>query len=106
MKTFERYVEKYIIEDSRQMILDSEETKIIVVVPVHDESNYLQSLLDSLKKLEEPDCHCKVIFVVNDSIHDGDRVKLSNDQCVELLNKFVSPRFISVNVIELRNQEQ
>jgi glycosyltransferase involved in cell wall biosynthesis len=102
-KTYDRYIDKYVSELSRQLVKSPVNTEMIIVVPVHDEYKYLQSLLKSLQELEDPGFHTEIFFVVNEAETAAKHIFISNDACVELINKIEIPSFLSSQVIELRS---
>lgn len=103
IKTYERYINRYVSEESKKLKNSPIDTEMIIVVPVHDESAYLGTLLNSLQALDKPNFHCELIFVVNESETAPSSVKASNDACFQMIKKTSLPDFLSAQIIELRS---
>ena len=102
-KVINRYLEKHGIEINVPLMPLDQDTEIIVVVPVHNESKFLPYLFESLSFTADPGCHTRFIFVVNDSIDSDLNAKRSNDQCIKQLNEFHTTDHMSISVIEVRD---
>ncbi|HXK81258.1 MAG TPA: hypothetical protein PLO05_03780 [Bacteroidales bacterium] len=67
--------------------IPSNNTQIVVVIPVHNEPELL-NLINNLWECNVPDCNVAVIVIVNDSISSSFEIKQQNKNSIEKLKLF------------------
>lgn len=101
-----KYLQKYGFQAPQITEAPQDDLELIVVIPVYDESELIQTL-ESLANCQEPLGKVEVICVINSSENEGEEVLERNRQTQEELRKWISRqqsefiRFYSVHEAHL-----
>lgn len=83
-----RYLEKQAFCPPQLTRPPNPDTGIIVVIPCHDEPDFLQTL-DSLFECQRPQCAVEILVVVNESARTPDKIKLQNQRTYEDIQEWI-----------------